>query len=127
MENLALFAAALAAFVLAAVGIRVYFLVKRVHRLLDSEVGDMVRAWSDVARGVQEAVGKVDDGLSSLATSLQRVDRLTEKLEPEAMARTVLKPTVAKILSWIRGLRKGLASARGGEKSPTAEDETEAG
>jgi hypothetical protein len=137
MEKLALFAAAVALLALAALAIRAYLLVKRIHdlvdqvgRLVDSDVGSTVRAWGDTARGVQQAVGKLDDGFGSLATSLDRVDRLTERLEPESLARTVVQPAVAKIASWLVGLRKGLASARERpqrEPRTTPGEETEAG
>ena len=137
MEKLALLAAAVALLALAAVAIRAYFLVKRIHqltdqvgRLLESEVSSTIRALGDTARGAQAAVGKLDDGLGSLASSLDRVDRLTAKLEPESLARTVLHPTVARLAAWVGGLRKGLASSRARRRQEEKANEgehTEAG
>jgi hypothetical protein len=137
MTTVALIAASLAALVLAAVGIRAYFVVKRLHALLDrvdqlvaSDVAATVRALGDTARGAQAAVAKLENGLSTLASTLERVDRLSANLEPDSMARTVAQPVVTKVLGWISGLRKGLGSARkkGAPAVEAAEGaETEAG
>lgn len=119
MTTVALIAASLAALVLAALGIRAYCLVKRLHRLadqvgdlVDSDVGPTMRAWGDTARGARGAVEKLDGGLGSLASTLDRADRLTAHLEPDSMTRTVMQPVVAKIVSWVSGVRKGLGSVR---------------
>ena len=119
MEKLALLAAALALLALTALAVRAYFLLKRIHqlvdqvgRLVDSDVASTVRALGDTARGAQQAVGKLDKGLASLANSLDRLDRLTVNLEPESLARTVLQPALAKTVAWLGGVRKGLASVR---------------
>jgi len=121
MTTVALIAASLAGLVLAVVGIRVYFLVLRLHRLLDqvgesvaSDVGPTMRALGDTARGAQGAVEKLEKGLTSLASTLDRADRLTAELEPDSMARRVMEPVVAKIVAWISGVRKGLGSVRKG-------------
>lgn len=130
MATVALMAATVAALVLAAVGIRTYFLLTRIQKLVDSEVASTMRALGDTARGAQEALRKLDKGLTSLASSMERVDRLTEHLDPDSMARTMVKPVVAKIVSWISGVRKGLASVRrrkGAEKPIGEGEETEAG
>lgn len=137
MATVALIAASLAALVLAAVGIRAYFLVKRLHGVLDrvdqlvaSDATTTVRALGDTARGAQAAVAKLEDGLSALASTLERVDRLSANLEPDSMARTVAQPIVTKVLAWISGLRKGLGSVRkkGAPAGEAAEGaETEAG
>ena len=130
MATVALIAAAVAALALAAVGIRLYFLLTRIQKLVDSEVASTIRALGDTARGAQETLRKLDKGLTSLGSSLERVDRLTEHLEPESMARKMMKPVVAKIVSWISGVRQGLASVRrrkAVEKSVGEGEETEAG
>jgi hypothetical protein len=137
MTTVALIAASLAGLVLAAVGIRVYFLVKRLERLADqvgefvaSEAGPTVRALGDTARGARGAAEKLEEGLGSLASTLGRVDRLTAELEPDSIARRMVEPVVAKIVSWIMGVRKGLRAVRK-EKSERAEaaegSETETG
>jgi len=112
-------AATVAMLVCIAVGIGALLLQARIRRLadqmqktLESEVSTTLRAWRDAAQGLREAVAKLDSGLGSLANTLQRLDRLTEKLEPDALARTLLQPALAKLLAWLGGLRKGLASAR---------------
>ena len=118
MSTVALIAASLAALVLAVVGIKVYVLLTRVHRLLDqvgrileSDVRPTIEALGGVAQGARRAVGKVDDGLTSVANALERVDRLTGRLEPDSVARGVVEPLVAKILAWITRGQKGAASA----------------
>jgi hypothetical protein len=121
MAELALLAATLAALAVTAVAIRAYLAMGRLHRLVEqvgkveAELAQTIEAWGQTARGVQQAVGNLDDGLKSLAKTLERVDRLTERLEPESVARTVVAPMVAKMAAWVSGLRKGLASARGGK------------
>lgn len=137
MEGLVQLAAAVALLALAALAIRAYLFVKRLHRLTDqisrlveSDVAPSIRALGDIAQGARQAVGKLDDGLGSLANSLQRIDRLTEKLEPEAMTRTMLHPAVAKIVSWLTGVRKGIASVRAhrrGHAGASDAEEAEAG
>ncbi len=137
MQTVALIAASLAALVLAVVGIRLYFVVKRLHEVLDrvdqlvaSEATTTVRALGDTARGAQAAVAKLEDGLAALASTLARVDRLSANLEPDSMARAVAQPIVGKVVAWISGLRKGLGSVRkkGAPPDETAEGaETEAG
>jgi hypothetical protein len=137
MAELALLAAALAGLAVAALAIRAYYAVKGLHQLIErvgrvveSEVAGAVRTLGETARGVQQTVGKLDEGLQSLANTLDRVDRLSAKLEPESLARTVVTPAVAKLATWIGGLRKGLASARGGaaqDKSAPGPGEGEEG
>ncbi len=137
MATVALIAASLAGLALAAVGIRAYFLVKRLERLADqlrdfvtSEAGPTMRAVGDTARGARGAAEKLEEGLGSLASTLERADRLTAELEPDSMARRVMEPVVAKIVSWVSGLRKGLGSVRKGraEAGEAAEgSETETG
>ena len=138
MQQIMLFAAAVALLALAALAIRAYFLVKRTHTLLDqvgklleAEVTDVVRTLGGAARGVEQAVGKLDKGLEALSSTLQRVDHVTQKLEPESLAHTVGRPALAKLAAWVGGLRKGLARVRRGRggaveaSAADAEDVTE--
>jgi hypothetical protein len=119
MSELVLLAAVVALLALAALAIRAYFLVRRAHQFLD-QVGRLVEEevrvtlgrLAETARGVEKTVGKLDEGLSSLASTLARVDRLGEKLEPESLARTIISPAVGKITSWIAGVRRGMRSVR---------------
>lgn len=136
MQQIMLFAAAVALLALAALAIRAYFLVKRTHtlldqvgRLVDTEVTEVVRTLGGAARGVEQAVGKLDKGLESLSSTLDRVDRVTHKLEPEYLAHTVAQPVLAKLAAWVGGVRKGLARVRRGgaveADASDAEDVTE--
>ncbi len=137
MDKVALAAAILAALVVAGVAIRLYMLViraqsavDRLERLLESEVVSAVRAWEEAARGVGEAAGKLGSGLESLASTLRRLDRVTEKLEPEVLRLTAIQPAVGKVASWLAGVSKGLADVIGrGPKAKAAGEgvETEAG
>jgi len=123
MEKVALLAATLAAVALILVMVKVYVLVVRATavvekagRLLDAEIAEAARGWGAAARGVQKAVGKLDQGLESLSVTIARVDRVAERLEPEALTLSVLQPALAKVGSWLGGVRKGLsgvASHRG--------------
>lgn len=129
MSGFALFAVSLAALAAVAVAIRIFVLLGRVQQLVEtvkrtveSDVTDTVRELGETARGVQKAVGKLDDGLGSLASSLDRVDRLTEKLEPDSVTRTVVQPAVAKIAAWIGGVRKGMSAARERKAKGAAEE-----
>lgn len=131
MQQIMLFAAAVALLALAALAIRAYFLVKRTHtlldqvgRLLDTEVAGTVRTLGGAARGVEQAVGKLDKGLESLSSTLDRVDRVTHKLEPDYLAHTVAQPVLAKLAAWVGGVRKGIARVRRGG-AVEAEDVTE--
>jgi len=120
METLALLAATLAAVALIVVSVKAYFLmiraqavVDRLGRLVDSELTPTVRAWEETARGVQNAARKLDEGLGSLARTLGRVDRMSEKLEPEVVTLSVIQPAMAKVVSWLGGVRKGLGDVVG--------------
>ena len=126
METLALVAAFLAAIALLALAIRGYYLVKRLHQLVDSldrtvenEVNPAVRGWREAADGIKQAAGKLESGAASLATTLDRVDRLTERLEPDSLLRTMMGPAIMKLASWVAGFRKGMASVR----APKAEEQ----
>ncbi len=117
MTTVALVFATIAALVFIAVGIgalcvqaRIRDLVDRLQSILDSEVTPLVRAWTEAARGVQHSAGELDRGLGALARTLDRLDRLTEKLQPDSLARTLLHPALAKLLAWLGGFRKGVAS-----------------
>jgi hypothetical protein len=130
MEGLVLAAALVALLAAAGVAVRAYFLLKRIHRMVDSEIAPTVQALRDTLQEVRGTVGKLDKGVESLASMLERVDRVTEKLEPESMARAAARAPLKKLASWIGGVRRGLASIRG-EKAACApgpdEDEAEAG
>ena len=122
MTQIALLAATLAALAAAALAIRAYLAVARLQAVIDqvgkaveTDLRATIRAWGNTAQGLQQAVGKLDGSLQSLASTLERVDRVTEKLEPESVARTVVAPAVAKLAAWVAGLRKGLASTRHGK------------
>ena len=117
MQTVALVAATVVALIFSAVGIRALLLQARIGRLLDqvgrmleSDVRPTIEALGGVAQGARKAVGKVDDGLTSVANTLARVDRMTARLEPDSVARNVVEPLVTKILAWITGGRKGAAS-----------------
>jgi len=125
MQQIMLFAAAVALLALAALAIRAYLLVKRTHELLDAEVAEVVRTLGGAARGVEQAVGKLDKGLEALSSTLDRVDRVTQRLEPEYLAHTVAQPALAKIGAWLGGLRKGLARARRGGRGEAEAAEVE--
>lgn len=135
MENLALLAATLAATALIVLSVRVYALVARATavvekagRLMDTEVTEAVRAWGEAARGVENAVGKLDQGLESLTITLARVDRVTQKLEPETLTLSMLQPAFAKVSSWLGGVRRGLSEVAGHRAKTTGEGvETEVG
>jgi len=115
-----LLAATLAAVALIVVSVKAYFVmiraqavVDRLGRLVDSELTPTVRAWEETARGVQNAARKLDEGLGSLARTLGRVDRMSEKLEPEVVTLSVIQPAMAKVVSWLGGVRKGLGEVVG--------------
>ena len=123
MSSLALFALTLAALAAVAVGIRIFVLVGRLQQLLETVKRTVESDVTDTVRELGEkAVGKLDDGLGSLASSLDRVDRLTEKLEPDSVTRTVVQPAVAKIAAWIGGVRKGMSAARERKARGAAEE-----
>ncbi|MCJ7750190.1 MAG: hypothetical protein MUQ65_03705 [Armatimonadetes bacterium] len=120
METLALLAATLAATALIVVSVKAYLLMIRAQavvdglgRLVESELTPTVRAWGETARGVQDAARKLDEGLGSLARTLGRVDRISERLEPEVVTLSVIQPAVAKVVSWLGGVRKGLGDVVG--------------
>jgi hypothetical protein len=129
MQTVALTAATLTALVFIAVGIRALFLQSRIARLvdqagrlLDSEVTPAVRAWREAAEGVRTAATTLDSGCGSLASALDRVDRLTEKLEPDSLMRTMVGPAIVKIASWVAGFRKGIASVHGAKAEEGLDD-----
>ena len=120
METLALLAAMLAAAALTVVSVKAYLVmiraqavVDRLGRLVESELAPTVRAWGETARGVQDAARKLDKGLGSLERTLGRVDRISEKLEPEVVTLSVIQPAVTKVVSWLGGVRKGLGEVVG--------------
>jgi hypothetical protein len=87
--------------------------LEKLGKLVEGDLTEAIREWRGTAQGVREAAGKLDDGLGSLAKTLRRVDRVTEKLEPEVLALTVVQPVIARVSSWIGGVRKGLSEVMG--------------
>ena len=92
---------------------RAQTVVDRLGQLVESELAPTVRAWGETARGVQDAARKLDEGLGSLARTLGRLDRISEKLEPEVVTLSVIQPAVTKVVSWLGGVRKGLGEVVG--------------
>ncbi|MBN1459277.1 MAG: hypothetical protein JXA57_07060 [Armatimonadetes bacterium] len=135
MANLALAATTLAALAFVFLVVKVYVLVARatavvdkVGRLVDTEMAEAARAWGEAARGVQNAVGKLDQGLESLSVTLARVDRVAQRLEPEQLTLSVLQPALAKVGSWLGGVRRGLSEVTGHKGKAVGEGvETEVG
>jgi hypothetical protein len=127
MTTVALVFAAIAALVFIAVGIGALCLQARIRRLVDqmqktleSEARTALRAWADAARGVQHSASELDRNLGALARTLDRLDRLTQSLEPDNLARALFHPALAKLLAWLGGFRKGLASAPAGAEDRDA-------
>ena len=135
MANFALVLAILAALLFIFLLAKVYVLVARatavldkIGRLVDAEMVEAVGAWGEAARGVQNAVGKLDQGLESLSGILARLDRATQRLEPEALTLSVLQPALAKVGSWLGGVRRGLSGVTGHREKTVGEGvETEVG
>ena len=120
METLALLAAALAGAALIVVSVKAYLLmiraqdvVDRLGRLVEGELTSAMRAWDETARGVENAARKLAEGLGSLARTLGRVDRVTERFEPEVLALSVIRPAAERVASWLGGVRKGLGEVVG--------------
>jgi hypothetical protein len=120
MQTVALVVATVAALVLTAVGVRALFLQARIGRLieqagrtLDSDARQALGAWTEAARGLQQAVGKLEQGAAALNRSLDRVDRITKTLEADLRALSVIQPTISRIGSWLGGVRKGLSELGG--------------
>jgi hypothetical protein len=137
MVEFALIAAVIAAAALVVVCVRAYlFLVRaqaaleRLNALLGTDAQAAIQSWADAAQGVQRAAGKLEEGLASLTRSLSRVDRVTERLEPDFLAASVIQPAISKVSIWLGGVRKGLAEIRAhrpkGKPAPEGV-ETEAG
>jgi len=123
METAAVVAATLAVLALIGLAVKAYLVLVRAQaaldrfsRLLDEEVAPTMRGWAEAARGVQRAAGKLENGLALLGSSLGRVERLSEKLEPHVLTVAALQPAIARVSAWLSGMRKGLAE--GGEARP---------
>lgn len=135
MADLAMAVATLAALALIFLAVKIYLLVARattlvdkVGRLVDTEIAEAARAWGEAARGVQNAVGKLDQGLESLSVTLGRVDRVAQRLEPEQLTLSMLQPALAKVSSWLGGVRRGLSEVTGHKAKAVGEGvETEVG
>jgi hypothetical protein len=118
LAKAAVFFGLLAALAVMVLAIRWFFLIRRLHRLADQvsttvapELTEAVRGWRAAAESVQRSAAKLDQGLSCLAKTLGRVDRMTENLETGSLARTLIAPTVLKVAAWLGGLQRGLSSA----------------
>jgi hypothetical protein len=134
MREIALVAGSLAALAVIVLVIRLLFLVRRVQRVwerldrtIESDLAPGIRRWGEAAQGVRQAAGKLDSNLASLGRTLDRLDRLTEKLEPEVLAHLVTGP-MARLASWVAGVRRGLKvhqHREGGRRTRAGEDQTE--
>ncbi len=116
MVQITLIAAAIAAGALTVVCVKAYLFLVRTEtttKRVEAEAALALQAWAEAARGVQRAAGKLEESLAPLSACLCRVDRVTEKLEPDFLAISVLQPAINKVTSWVSGLRKGLADMRG--------------
>lgn len=111
------------------VAVRAQAAVERMRRLAEVELSETIRAWGEAARGVERAAGKLEEGMGKLASTLHRVDRVAERIEPDLLALSALQPALAKVGAWLGGVRKGLATVAGQRsKGRTGEGvETEAG
>jgi len=120
MQTVALVVATVAALVFTAVGVRALLLQARIGRLieqagrtLDPDVRQALAAWAEAARGLQQAVGKLEQGMAVLNRSLDRVDRITKTLEADLDTLSAIQPVVSRIGSWLGGVRKGLSEVGG--------------
>jgi hypothetical protein len=136
MAEVTLVAATVAALAVVVLVIRMLFLIRRVQRVwerldraIESDLSPAVRELGEVARGIRQAAGKLDGDLVSLGRTLDRVDRFTEKLEPELLAHLLTGP-LARVASWVAGVRRGLRvhahkDSRGRRRASRDEGESE--
>jgi hypothetical protein len=115
-----LVAATAAALVLIAVGVRALLLQTRiahlldqVQRTLDSDVRQALGAWTEAAQGVQRAAGKLEEAIGPLNACLCRADRVSERLEPDLLAVSMIQPAITRMSTWLDGVRRGLSEIRG--------------
>ncbi|MFB3881035.1 MAG: hypothetical protein ACE149_07210 [Armatimonadota bacterium] len=137
MTTIALVAATAAALVFIAVGVRALLLQARIARLvdqiqrtLDSDLRQTLGAWRQAAQGVQRTAGKLEDAIVPLNACLCRADRVSERFEPDLLTVSMIQPAIARVSSWLDGVRKGLSGARGGRPKrtpPGGSIETEVG
>jgi len=120
MQEAGLITAIAAGLAVIVVSIRLYIVARqaqvvlaRLSDVVDVELRATIRSWGDTAQGVQNATRKLDAGLEALGAMLSRFDRLTAKLEPEIATLSVIQPAIAKLSSWLGGVRKGLAGVVG--------------
>jgi hypothetical protein len=111
MSEIAAIAVTIAALAVLALVIRVFLLARRVQkvwerldRTIESELTPGIRAWGDAGRGVQQAAGKLANGLSVLTRVIERADRVSEKLDSGVL----LAPVLTRVSSWLAGVRRGL-------------------
>ncbi len=133
MVELALIAGVVAAVAVTIACIKLYTFLMRAQAAVDrlgSEASTAVQAWAETARGVQRAAGKLEESLTPLGNCLCRVDRVTEKLEPDVLAVSVIQPAISRVSNWLGGFRRGLSDFRVQRpkgKAGEANIETEAG
>ncbi len=136
MNTVALIVAIAAGVAVVVVSVRLYLVavraqaaMERIRRVVEVELTETIKAWGQAAQGVERAAGKIEEGVGRLATTLSRVDRVAERLEPELLGLAALQPALAKVGSWLGGMRRGLTAVTGQRsKGKTGEGvETEAG
>jgi hypothetical protein len=116
LARIAVFFGLLAAVAVVVLATRWFLLIGRLHRFVDQvsaavggEVSEAFRSWRAAAESVQRSAAKLDEGLNCLARTLDRVDRMSEKLETGSLG-GVFAPAVLKLAAWVGGLQKGLSS-----------------
>lgn len=120
MAEVALVAAAIAAVALVIVCVRAYLLLaqaeaalRRLDKLVDTDLRTAVHSVARAAQGVQRAAGKLAEGIEPLNACLCRADRVSERLEPDLLAVSMIQPAITRMSSWLDGVRKGLSDIRG--------------
>jgi hypothetical protein len=87
---------------------RLQVVAERVKSLLERETSETIQSWREAAQGILRSTAKLDDGLTSLNRSLDRIDRVTGRLETDLLAAAVLQPALAKVSGWLSGVKRGL-------------------
>ena len=105
----------IAALAVTAFSIRIYLLAGRMQRLsdrfsqvLEEDVKGALAEVEQTARRVQETLGKVDAALVPFGHTVRRIERWTATIATEALVANALSPALAKVTSWLSGLRKGI-------------------
>ena len=120
MAEVALVAATVAAVALVIVCVRAYLLLvqaelalRRLDKLVDADLRTAVHSVAQAAQGVQRAAGKLEEGIEPLNACLCRADRVSERFEPDLLAVSMIQPAIARMTSWLDGVRKGLSEMHG--------------